>query len=94
MAIPVVPIALTALRYGGVALIAYAATQKPGRAETRQQTEDALDRVDEGFGVSRAKDREQFNIRARWRRVVRAGTKGPGIELDLAALGRLRFRKV
>ena len=30
----------------------------------------------------------------RLRRVLRFGRRGPGVEVDLAALGRMRFRKV
>lgn len=94
MPIPIAPIALTAARYGTVALIAYAASRRLQPGHTRQQAEDALDGVEEGLSIHRPRDRDQVNASARWRRVVRLGRAGPGVELDLSALGRLRFRRV
>lgn len=94
MALPLAPIVVTALRYGGVALVAYTAARRIAPAPTQQKNEDALDRVPEGIGASRAKDRNQMNITSRWRRVVRMGTQGPGLEIDITALGRLKFRRV
>ncbi|MFT4716456.1 MAG: hypothetical protein ACI861_002282 [Paracoccaceae bacterium] len=94
MPLPLAPIAGIAARYGAVALIAYAATRRMNRSQTVQSTEDALDLVDEGLGVNRPKDRQQINASARWRRIVRLGSAGPGIEIDMTALGRLKFRKI
>jgi len=94
MALPLAPIAAVAVRYGAVALVAYAATRRLSRSQTRQDTEDALDNVADGLAVNRPKDRKQFNAEARWRRIVRLGVAGPGIEIDATALGRLKFRKV
>lgn len=94
MPLPLAPIAAIAVRYGTVALIAYAVTRRLERAETHQANEDALDRIDEGLGVHRPTDRQQINAQGCWRRVIRFGASGPGIELDASALGRLKFRKV
>ena len=94
MPLPVVPIASLALRYGTVALIAYAASRRLQPGHTRQQAEDALDGVEEGLSIHRPRDRDQVNASARWRRVVRLGRAGPGVELDLSALARLRFRRI
>ena len=94
MALPLAPIAVTALRYGGVALVAYAVSRRIGPAPTHQASEDALDRVDEGLGASHAKDRGQANLNARWRRVIRVGKSGPAVEVDATALGRIRIRRV
>lgn len=94
MPLPLAPIAGVALRYGAVALAAYAVTRKTRRATIRQTSEDALDAVDEGLGFARQGSRQQLNAEARWRRIIRLGAAGPGIEIDASALGRVRFRKV
>jgi hypothetical protein len=94
MPLPIAPIASVAVRYGAVALIAYAASRRIQQSQTSQQAEDALDRVDEGLAGHRPKDREQLNGSARCRRVVRLGQNGPGIEIDATALGRVKFRRV
>ncbi len=94
MPLPLAPVAGLALRYGLVALTAYAVSRRLARSETSQLCEDALDQVDEGLSAHRPKDRPQVNAQARWRRVVRLGTDGPGFEFDATALGRLKFRKI
>jgi hypothetical protein len=94
MPLPLAPIAATAARYGAVALVAYAATRRIERAQTRQETEDALDRVDEGLAANRPQDRSQINAQGRFRRIVRLTIGGPGLEIDMTALARLKFRKI
>jgi len=94
MVLPLAPVAVTGLRLGTVALMAYAASRKIHRATIRQDSEDSLDKVPEGVGVAHPADREQINAEARWRRVIRLGPSGPGLEIDATALGRLKFRKV
>lgn len=94
MPLPLAPIAVVALRYGTVALAAYALSRKIGTSTTRQGTEDALDGVDEGLAAHRPTDRPQVNAQGRFRRVIRWGANGPGIEFDATALGRLKFRKI
>jgi hypothetical protein len=49
---------------------------------------------DVGEGISVRREPEQVNGATRFRRVVRVGQDGPGIEIDITALGRIRFRKV
>jgi hypothetical protein len=94
MPLPLAPIAGIAARYGAVALVAYAVTRRMNRLQSLQSTEDALDRVDEGLAANRPTDRQQINAAARWRRIVRLGANGPGIEIDATVLGRLKFRKI
>ncbi len=94
MALPLAPIALVAVRYGGVALAAYYAARKIQLSQTDQATEDALDSVVEGVSAHKCTDAQQANAGVRWRRVVRWGDAGPGLEIDMAALGRVRVRKV
>jgi len=94
MALPVVPIAAVAVRFGAVALAAWALSRTVSPARVDQRAEDALDEVPEGVAARRADDREQHNATARFRRVIRFGSRGPAFEIDLAALGRLRLRRV
>lgn len=95
MAIPIVPIAGAVLKYGpvavaGLATLAYLRAQ-PGHAD--QRAEDLLDELDEGVRASRSHDGRQVNTRGRYRRVIRAGRSGPGVELDATFLGRIRIRR-
>jgi hypothetical protein len=94
MALPLAPIAGIALRYGAVALAAYAATRAISPGRTDQRAEDAMDRLPEGLTGHAPRDREQMNGTARFRRVIRLGNAGPGVEIDAAAFGRIRFRRV
>ena len=94
MPLPLAPVAVFALRYGTVALAAFALSRMIGTSTTSQASEDALDGVEEGLSAHRPKDRPQLNVQARWRRVIRLGADGPGFEFDATALGRLKFRKV
>ncbi len=92
MPLPLAPLAGFALRYGMVAMAAYAVTRRiaPGRRD--QQAEDALDALDEGLTYRR--EARQANATARFRRAIRLGEEGPGLEVDLSALGRLRIRRI
>ncbi|MEM6728229.1 MAG: hypothetical protein AAF618_07000 [Pseudomonadota bacterium] len=92
MAVPLAPLAGVALRYGGVALVTYAATRSIPKLRRDQPTEDAFDEVDEGLAMHR--DAEQMNATGRFRRVVRLGKTGPAVEIDATALTRIRMRRV
>lgn len=92
MAIPLTPIAVAALRYGAVAAVAYAAARHARARSVPPATEAAMDRMPEGVHIGHAPG--QMNATARWRRVVRLGTTGPGVEIDLGALARLRLRRI
>lgn len=92
MAIPLAPIAGFALRYGVVALATYAVVRSTERAPRDQRAEDAMD--DTAEGVLFRRDTEQLNGSGRFRRTVRFGTRGPGVEIDATALTRIRIRRV
>ena len=92
MAVPLAPLAGIALRYGAVAVATYAATRAIPQLRRDQPTEDALDKVQEGIEARR--DGEQINATGRFRRVIRVGRSGPGVEIDATALTRIRLRKV
>ena len=96
MPLPLAPLAGFALRAGVVAVAAWAARRAlrpvvhPGR--TDQRAEDALDDMDQGLALHRPRDRDQTNAALRITRTLRWGKRG--VEIDAAALGRLRIRKV
>ncbi len=92
MPLPLAPIAGIALRYGVVAVATYAVTRRAQRGFYDQRSEDAMDDVDEGISLRRQAD--QLNGAGRYKRVIRFGNDGPGIEIDLTALGRVRIRKL
>ena len=94
MPLPLAPIAGIALRYGAVAVATYAVTRRISiqKGHFDQRGEEAMDDVNEGVTVRRQP--EQVNGTTRFRRVMRFGTDGTGIEIDITALGRIRFRKV
>ncbi len=94
MPLPLAPIAGIALRYGAVAVATYAITRRIRiqKGHFDQRGEDAMDDV--GEGISLRREPEQVNGATRFRRVVRLGSAGPGVEIDVTALGRIRFRKI
>lgn len=94
MPVPLAPIAATAARYGALALAGYVIARQLERGRTDQRAEDALDDLPEGMSAHRPRDRQQWNLAGRMRRVVRLGENGPGVEIDASLLGRIRFRKV
>lgn len=91
MALPLAPIAGLVLRYGAVAALAYAAAARARPQRLNPATEETLDQMPEGATVGHAPG--QLNGTVRWRRNIRLGPQGPGMEIDLTALGRLRIRK-
>ena len=92
MPLPLAPIAGIALRYGAVAVATYALTRRIRRCHFDQRAEDAMDDVNEGLTLRR--DADQLNGTSRFKRRVRLGATGPGIEIDVTALGRIRLRKI
>jgi len=92
MPLPLAPIASIALRYGTVALATYAITRKVAIGRRDQRVEDALDDLDEGLSVRR--EPGQTSGTARFHRVIRMGHNGPGVAIDISALGRFSIRKL
>ncbi|MBF9059440.1 hypothetical protein HKCCSP123_09630 [Rhodobacterales bacterium HKCCSP123] len=92
MAIPFTPVAAAALRYGAVAALAYAAARRARPRRIDPAAEAAMDVMPEGLNVGHAPG--QVNAAGRWRRALRFGAAGPGMEIDLAGLARLRLRRV
>lgn len=94
MAVPLAPIAVVAAKYGAAALAGYAVLRRIDQGRTDQRVEDAFDTMEEGLSAHRPRDREQVNAGFRFRRVVRLGTNGPGVEIDASALGRFKLRRL
>ena len=92
MALPLAPVAGVALRYGAVALATYAVARKINAGRRDQRAEDALDEVEEGVTLRR--DGEDTGATGRFRRVIRLGQSGPGVELDITSITRIRVRRL
>ncbi len=94
--ITLAPYAWTALRLGAMAAIAlYAARNR--NSQPKDPVRDGMfERVSEGVSASphRAEAERGVNGEGRFRRTVRLGPNGPAVEIDAAALGRLRVRRV
>ncbi len=86
MALPIIPLALVA---GAVAL-----ARNVQVLPVMQPVEDSLDMVPEGFAAQRDAMGKQINSSYRWKRVVRFGKSGRGVEIDASAIGRIKFRKL
>ena len=95
MALPLAPIALTAARYGAVLALTYYVVNK-NKSLPKVSEEAAHEDVDEGISVRHHRGTEgaQANADARMKRTIRLGANGPGVEIDLSALGRIRIKKV
>lgn len=96
MALPLAPLASAALKYGAVAVAAAIVARRAlAEGRTDQRAEEALDDLSEGLAAHRPRDRRgQMNLAGRLRRTVRIGASGPGWEIDLAGLARLRVRRI
>jgi len=90
--LPLAPITGIALRYGTVALATYAVTRKVSLGRRDQRAEDALDDLEEGLSARR--EPGQASSTARFKRKIRLGENGPGVEIDITALGRIKLRKL
>lgn len=86
MALPIIPLALVA---GAVAL-----ARNVQISPVVQTVEDSLDLVPEGMAARRDPQGRQINGSYRWKRTIRLGNSGKGVEIDASALGRIKFRKV
>lgn len=92
MPLPIAPIAGLALRYGAVAVATYAVARRLDRGCYDQRAQDALDELDEGVTLRR--DGDQVDATGRFRRVIRVGHDGPGVEVDITGLTRIKLRRV
>ncbi|NNU78999.1 hypothetical protein HMH01_00985 [Halovulum dunhuangense] len=95
MPAPIAPIAMTALRLGAVAAAAWYVRSRTQAKPKHVWREQALDDLPEGVDLTSDKSEAERNAHAaaRVRRVIRLGD-GPGLEIDIATLGRIRLRRV
>lgn len=95
MPAPIAPLAWTALRVGAVAAGAYYIGRRTRQAPKHIWRERALDDTPEGLEVTtqRAPHEANAHAAARLRRTIRLG-RGPGVEVEITTLGRVRFRRV
>ena len=92
MALPITPIAAAALRYGAVAALAYAVARRARPRRIAPEVEAEMDVLPEGLHVGHAPG--QMNATARWRRRLRLGAGGPGMEIEAGGIARLRVRRL
>lgn len=95
MAVPIAPLAWTALRLGAVAAASFYVSRRTRPAPKHVWRERALDDTPEGVDFTHHRSAGETNAHgsARLRRVVRVGN-GPGLEIDISTLGRVRFRRI
>ncbi|MEO0361864.1 MAG: hypothetical protein AAF322_12175 [Pseudomonadota bacterium] len=91
------PIAWKAAQIGAVAAVTWYAARRqraPGPREIWRER--ALDETPEGLETDfeRKPDEARAAAAARLKRTFRFGVGGPGLEIDFAALARLRARRV
>lgn len=94
--IALAPLAWTALRLGAVAAAAIYASRASGARSPRVEHEDVLDGLPEGMTAHPQRSPEQQGVHGhgRLRRTIRLRRDGPGLEIDAAGVGRVRFRRV
>lgn len=88
------PLALFALRAAAIgAVVAYVARRRAdGPRDLHRET--ALNETAEGLELEtdRRPGEARLDAAGRFRRVIRLGRSGPGVEIDAAGLGRVRLR--
>ncbi|MCC5970429.1 MAG: hypothetical protein JJU15_10785 [Pararhodobacter sp.] len=93
MPLPLVPIAGAALKYGGVALVAWLVARNIAVARIDQSVEDALDALPDGLALCQPRDREQTNATGRLARRVQLPGMDRPVEIEAAFYARFRARK-
>jgi hypothetical protein len=92
------PVALKAVGVAAAAGATLWAIARARRAEGPRPAaeEAALDALPDGLDVTYGPEagRGRGALRGRWMRVLRLGTDGPGVAVDLAAMARLRVATV
>ena len=94
--IALTPLAWTALRFGAMAAVALYASRAAGARESRADHAQVLDDLPEGLAAhpQRSEEEKAVHGHGRLRRTFRLRPNGPGLEVDAAGLGRVRFRRV
>lgn len=95
MAIPLAPVAWTALRIGAATATAIYVARRTRAAPKHIWRETALDDTTDGLDLTTQRSEGEINAHAaqRFRRTVRVG-RSRGLEIDIASIGRIRLRRV
>ena len=91
------PVAWKAAQLGAVAAVAWYAARKARPDGPREiWRERVLDDVEEGVETdfSRSSEDSRMGAAVRWKRGIRLGGKGPGVEIDFSSLTRLKLRRL
>ncbi len=91
------PVAWKVAQFGAVAAVAWYASRKRRPAGPREiWREHTLDNVEEGVETdfSRSSDEARAGAAVRWKRGVRLGANGPGVEIDFSGLSRVKLRRL
>ena len=91
------PVAWKVAQFGAVAAVAwYAARKRRPDGPREVWRERVMDEVEEGLETdfSRSPDEARAGAAGRFKRGVRLGADGPGIEIDVSGLTRIRLRRL
>ncbi len=91
------PVAWKAAQLGAVAAVAwYAARKRRPDGPREVWRERVLNDIDEGVETDFSRTREESRLGAavRFKRGIRLGASGPGVEIDFSGLTRLRLRRL
>ena len=91
------PVAWKVAQFGAVAAVAWYAARKRRPAGPREiWREHVLDTVEEGVETdfSRSTGEARAGAAVRWKRGVRLGLDGPGVEIDISGLARVKLRRL
>ena len=91
------PVAWKVAQFGAVAAIAwYAARKRRADGPREIWRERVMDGVEEGLETdfSRTSEEARAGAAARFRRGIRLGAAGPGVEIDVSGLTRIRLRRL
>lgn len=94
--IAIVPVLWTIIRCGAVIAVASYAVRSKASQPKDPHREHVLDNLDEGLHLHshRAEAERAAHGHTRLRRTIRMHRNGTGLEVDLSAVGRIRFRRV
>lgn len=91
------PVAWKVAQIGAVAAVVWLAARKRRPSGPHEiWRERVLDEVEEGLETdcSRSDDTARAGAAFRWKRGLRFGANGPGVEIDISGLTRLKVRRL
>ena len=91
------PVAWKVAQVDAVAAVAwYVARKRRPNGPREIWRERVMDEVDEGLETefSRSPEEARAGLAARFKRGIRLGADGPGVEIDISGLTRIRLRRL